>query len=132
MSVNDVKLFYEQLAKDQKLRKIFEEEESRLLNNYKSDPQDPDFKKAVEEKLLCLAKKSGYNFSMEDLNKYMNSKQELSDDMLDNVSGGLKSFCVFVGAGEGCACPVAGGGSRSGGRAGTGCGCVVVGAGEND
>lgn len=132
MSVNDVKLFYEKLSKDPKLKQSFAEAESKLLNSSKLDPEDPDFKKTVEEKLLSLAKKEGYSFSIEDLNEYMNGKHELTEDMLDNVSGGLKSFCLVVGAGEGCACPVAGGGSRSGGRAGTGCGCVLVGAGEND
>lgn len=127
MSIDNVKLFYEKLAKDPELRKKFSEAEEKLGKTINFQDDSPEVKNLVEKNLLSIARDAGYDFSIEDLNNYyINGKHELTDDMLNTVSGGGASFCIVVGGGHECGCLVGGGGRNNENDKGA-CACVLVG-----
>ncbi len=88
------------------------------MTNLKENELESFFK----EKLLPLVKNYGFNFSYDDLREYKNSLlpqsgEELDDDFLDQVAGGLAS-CTKMGWGLG----------ETMGRRGDGYGmCLIVG-----
>ena len=102
MSVENVKMFYEAVSKDEDLKQKFVE----LSQKYKGQPMDGAKTISVmEQEALPLAAQMGYSFSMDDLQAYEVEVQqakmgcELSDEELQAVSGGnvLTDFCLFVG-----------------------------------
>lgn len=90
--------FYEELAKNTQLQ----EQILKAQENYIGDINDRE--KAVNEILIPIAGKAGYDFTAEDIKKYEqeeNVKNGISEEELENVSGGWKGFCPFIGISKG-------------------------------
>ena len=77
MSIENVKKFYEDLSKDEKLK----EKVKKFQINKDTTEQE------LLAGLVSIAEKLGYNFSEDELREYA-SNLEISDDMLEKVSGG--------------------------------------------
>ena len=84
MSVENVKKFFEDVAKDETLKKKVQELQSEISDREISKTGSPE--EAINM-IISIAEKLGYNFSEDELKDYV-SKLELSDDMLATVSGG--------------------------------------------
>ena len=102
MSVENVKMFYEAVSKDEALKQKFME----LSQKYQGQPMDEE--KAIsllEQEALPLAAQMGYYFTLEDLKEYSEEMQqtkmncEISDEELHAVSGGTGRHlaCPFLG-----------------------------------
>jgi predicted ribosomally synthesized peptide with nif11-like leader len=95
MSKENVKLFYEALARDKGLQERFD----ALNRKYGGQKLDEAQMEAIYQKeLIPLAKEAGYNFTMGELKEYARMSQkpvtrELSEDELATVAGG---FCDAV------------------------------------
>ncbi len=127
MSKENVKLFYEALAKDpalqEKSKAITKKHEGQKLDQAQLD-------RIYQQELIPLAKGAGYDFTLDELKTYAKETgkigpREVSEEELVAVAGGASCVCVVGGSGEslGCTCIAAGWGG------GTKCVCVVGGGG---
>jgi hypothetical protein len=97
MAQENVKLFKEKLASSEDLKKRCAELEAA----YTGDKQDREaVAKAV---IMPLAEEAGLPFTLEEFKADETKEGCLSDDALENVSGG-QGFCFVVGAGDGLIC----------------------------
>ena len=102
MAKKDVELFFEEVNKNETLKKELEKAEAGMTN-LKENELESFFK----EKFLPIVKKYGFNFSYDDLREYKHSLtpqsgEELDDDFLDQVAGGAgKNTCIIMGVGVG-------------------------------
>lgn len=109
MSVGSVKKFYEELAKNEDLKKeVFDAQEKF---------KDEDEKAIIEKVITEVAKKHGYDFTYQEFEEYKKTPKELDDDSLNAVTGGA----------DVCACVVGGGGTYA---EETPCVCVIAGGGN--
>ena len=86
----DVKKFYEQMSKDKNLQ----EESAKILNDIEAkNLPEKERNDAYDKSILELAKKNGFDFTLEDalaFNKTITEKfSELSEDDLEQVAGGI-------------------------------------------
>lgn len=82
---NDICEFYKKIFADEKLK-------SDLANKLKNISNDNELRELFENQIRPIAKKSGYDFTYEDLIDYEKNAQKLLDDeMLENISGGFSS-----------------------------------------
>ena len=132
MAKKDVELFFEEVSKNEALKKELAKAEEGLNSLGKSE-----IKTFFNKKFLPIIKTYGFNFTYQDLLDYKQSLNlkdgdEISDDFLNQVSGGkyrkdancgcavmgmtVDCMCIIPGAGGGnklhsvCACLIAGGG----------------------
>ena len=137
MSKENVKLFYEALAKDKALQ------EKSMAIGKKYEGQKLDEKRTQElyqKELVPLAKEAGYNFTLAELQTYAEETQkpamrEVSEEELAAVAGGAVCVCVVAGWGElsgggqdECTCFAYGFGNYNGKAV---CGCVAGGGGSS-
>ena len=102
MAKKDVELFFEEVSKNEPLRAEWEKAQ-KGITNIKEDELESFF----NEKLYPIAKKYGFDFSYNDIRKFKrnltsDNAEELSDDFLDQVAGGValgKSYCWKLGLG---------------------------------
>lgn len=101
MSVENVKMFYEAVSKDEDLKQKFVE----LSQKYQGQPMDEaKATSLMEQEALPLAKQMGYSFTMHDLKTYeQDMKQakngcEVSDEEMQAVVGG-HMMCWMIGNG---------------------------------
>ena len=132
MATKDVELFFEEVSKNEALKKELAKADEGLNSLDKSEMET-----FFNEKLLPIIKTYGFDFTYQDLLYYkqsLNPKDgdEISDDFLNQVSGGDKCCCVAVGAfcsSEGlCLCVALGGGGQKGNCKDI-CACPAVGGG---
>jgi len=130
MSKENVKLFYEAMAKDKSLQEKAKTI-SKKYEGQKSDDMQTD--EIYQRDLIPLAKEAGYEFTLDELKEYSMeankpTMREVSEEELAGVAGG-NCVCFLGGGGtlfgNTCACVIGGGGS-GGGRT---CVCVAAGAG---
>lgn len=100
MAVQDVREFFDKVAKDEVLRKKLAEAEKNIGDMNKSE-----LRKLFEEKILPIVKEQGFNFTYDDVLEYKKGLepkegQELSDDFLAQAAGGQKIGCWCVGGGD--------------------------------
>lgn len=105
MSKENVKLFYQALAKDPALQQKFKTI-SRKYEGQKTNQAQADM--ILQKELLPLAKQAGYKFTLAELKNYARetsgpSIHELSEDELRAVSGGFGGSCVNTGN-DTCGC----------------------------
>ena len=102
--MSNVKNFYEALAKDKEMQ-----ERAKELNSKQFKNEDDKIATIVE-----FANKEGYEMTAQDIKDYMkeHSNMDLSDDMLESVTGGSENAadCLIIGVGKGCGCFIGGGG----------------------
>jgi hypothetical protein len=116
MSKENVKLFYEALARDKALQEKFK----AISKKYEGQkPDDAQTDLIYRKELLPLGREAGFNFTLAELKGYVAEAKapvirELSEEELTAVAGGNECTCV------------AGGG---GGLHGYTCGCVIAGFG---
>lgn len=104
MAKKDVELFFEEVNKNETLKKELEKAEAGMTH-LKEDELETFFK----EKFLPIVKKYGFDFSYADLREYKHSltpenAEALDDDFLDQVAGGAqygKNYCWKLGVGMG-------------------------------
>jgi predicted ribosomally synthesized peptide with nif11-like leader len=114
MSKENVKLFYEAMAKDKSLQEKFKAISKRY------EGQKPDVEQAdliYQKDLVPLAREAGFEFTLDELKGYAAEAKapaihELSEDELAAVAGGNECTCVAGGGGTlhdyRCGCVVAG------------------------
>ena len=102
MSVENVKKFYDVLAKDEALKQKFMD----LSKKHQGKPLDEaKAMELAELEYLPLAKQMGYEFSLDDLKSYGDQvKQgcqgaELSEEEMKAVAGGIFG-CIICGGGD--------------------------------
>ena len=133
MSKEDVRLFYDALAKDTALQNKFGEVNARFAEELKGeDPGEERVEETFREELFPLIRASGFDFSFAELKEYAEDAftEELSDEELAAVAaGGDMCVCVLAGVGDfkgtTFAC-VVGGAITAPGFC---CGCVMGGGG---
>ena len=113
MSVENIKRFYDELAKDEALQNRFK----TLAKKYEGlQPDEGQLDDICEKELLPFAKSAGYDFTLEELRGYGRDvinpgMRQLSEEELASVAGG-SCLCVFVGVGDNqgvsCVCVLAG------------------------
>ena len=118
MSVENIKRFYDALAKDEALQDKFK----ALVKKYEGQkPDEGQFDAIYEKDLLPFAKSAGYDFTLEELKGYRDAvkpgTRQLSEEELAAVAGGGPCVCVIIGYG-----------SFSSGQQ---CGCVGYGWGQD-
>jgi hypothetical protein len=117
MSKENVKLFYEALARD----KALQEKSMAIARKYEGQKLDEIQTEVIYQKeLIPLAKLAGFSFTLAELKAYAaesgkSAMRELSEEELVNVTGG------------GCGCAIGGGGNLDGAT----CACVFGGGGKN-
>ena len=98
MAKENVKKFYEKLESSKELQeKLVKAQES-----YTGDKEDTSA--VLEEVLLPIAKEAGYDFTAEELKaaeRELAQEKGISEEELENVSGGWKGFCPFIGVSKG-------------------------------
>jgi predicted ribosomally synthesized peptide with nif11-like leader len=100
MSTENIRLFYDALAKDEALQDKFK----GLMKKYEGQKPDQQQGDAIcEEECLPIAKEAGFDFTLEELAEYRHNAasttaRQLSEDELAVVAGGL-CVCVAVGYG---------------------------------
>ena len=107
MTKENIKAFFEALAKDEALQKALKEKELAYTG------AKEDRETIVDAIVIPVAKAAGYDFTLEELKEYqknMRPEGELAEDELEAVAGGLTwGVCVMFGLGGGDMCTVAGG-----------------------
>jgi len=137
MSRDNIKLFYEALAKD----KALQEKAKAIGKKYEGQKTDDDkVKEIYQQELVPLARQAGYEFTLAELKEYAQESQkpgmrEVSEEELAGVAGG-NCACVLGGGGDldggkvDCVCGVGGGGGTK--DSGSWCVCAVYGEGFTD
>jgi predicted ribosomally synthesized peptide with nif11-like leader len=130
MSKENVKLFYEALARDKALQVKF----AGLGKKYEGKkPDEAQTDLIYRNELVPMAKEAGYAFTLAELKEYAAAARkpamrEITEEELAGVAGG-NCACVVGGGGNldghKCACVVGGGGKGGG----TTCACVSYGEG---
>lgn len=111
MSMEDVKNFYQEILKNEKLREELEEEDIRFRNEleYESDfnsyEVDEDYViNFFEDNFIPIANKYGYDFSVYDVIEYERCKEnELDKHSLDLLYAGRDlgyDICIIYGIGQ--------------------------------
>ena len=103
MSKENVRLFYDTLAKDTDLQSGFKERSIRLTEELKGEvPGEERMEEVFREELLPVIREAGFDFSYADLKEYAEdaSVGELADEELAAVAAGA-DLCVCVVAGFG-------------------------------
>jgi len=131
VSVENIKRFYDALAKDEALRNMFKE----IAKKYEGQkPDDEQADSICEKELIPFAKSAGYDFTLEELKEYSRdaakpATRQLSEEELAAVAGGT---CVCVVSGYGnlgngilCGCGIGGWGQGEGQL----CACFLGGGG---
>jgi predicted ribosomally synthesized peptide with nif11-like leader len=129
MSVEDVKRFYDALAKDESLQGKFK----ALVKKHEGQkPNEAECDALFENEFLPFAKEVGYDFTLEELKEYGQGikpvSHQLSEDELATVAGG-RTFCILWGASDdliSCSCAGYGHGIDHG----QWCVCVLGGGGQ--
>ncbi len=133
MSKENVKLFYEALAKDPAMQ----EKSKAIAQRHQGQKLDPaQLDMIFQQELMPLAKGAGYDFTLDELKEYARETgkigpREVSEEELAAVAGGATCACAIYGQGYGtdgdvtCVCPAAGGGKGPGYT----CVCVIGGGG---
>jgi len=133
MSKENIKLFYEALAKDKALQEKVNVISQKYVEQKTGDIQAEEI---YNKELVPLAKEAGYDFSLAEFKEYAEETKkpgmrEVSEEELAGVAGG-NCVCFLGGGGtlfgNTCACVIGGGGS-GGGRT---CVCVAAGAGTEE
>jgi hypothetical protein len=130
MSKDNVKLFYEAMAKD----KVLQEKFRAVSQKYEGQkPDEGQLELIYQKELVPLAKQAGFIFTITELKQYTAAAKKpamrkISEEELAGVAGGV-CFCSIGGGGHlggnTCACVIGGGGSGDG----TICACVGAGSG---
>jgi hypothetical protein len=117
MSKENVKKFYEELAKD----KVLQAKSRAIGKKYEGQKLDEKQTELIYQKeLMPLAREAGYDFTLAELKEYAGQSKkpamrEVSEEELACVAGG------------GCGCVIGGGGNLDGAA----CACVFGGGGKN-
>lgn len=111
MSRKDIEMFYNKLNSDENLKKEVINIESR-----KDLSQDE-----MINDIIKLAKRNGFDFTYQEIKEY----NTISDDFLENVSGGFTLCIGGLGGGDKCGCTAVGYGKG-------GCFCPLFGSGAWD
>ena len=90
MAKENVKAFFEAMSKDETIQQALKEKElgyTGIMGNLDA---------VMEEVVIPVAKKAGYDFTLEELNEYEKSMRvsmddELDEDMLEQIAGGASS-----------------------------------------
>jgi len=135
MSKENVKLFYEALAKD----KALQEKAIAIGKKYESQKLDDAKTNFIyQQELVPLAKDAGYDFTLAELQEYASEikkpgMREVSEEELTAVAGGQACACAVPGFGGitdtdmACICAGIGSGNFDGGK--VDCVCVIGGGG---
>lgn len=111
MAKENVGKFYEELAKNAELQEKIKQAEE----NYDGDTADKDL--AVNTIIIPLAKEHGFDFTAQELREYEKEQMQahnLSEEELENVSGG-GAGCFLIGfSSEGNACMTVGFATKKG------------------
>ncbi len=127
MSKENVKRFYDALAKDPtlqtKTRAITQKHQGQKLDQAQLDM-------IYQQELIPLAKGAGYDFTLDELKTYARETgkigpREVSEEELASVAGGASCVCVIGGSGESLDCTCVAVGWGGGGK----CVCVAGGGG---
>jgi hypothetical protein len=102
MSQENVRLFFEALSKDKALQAGFAAV-NQVYQGQKPTMTQKD--QVIQQELIPLAKKAGFDFTLAELKDYISARQqaathELSDDEIAVVSGG-----TCVNSGSSCTLP---------------------------
>ena len=96
MAKENVKKFFEAVSKSEDLQKQLKEATQKT---------NAEMKKLIEEQtesIVEVAKKSGFDFTVDELIMHSEGDKKLDQDELDAVAGGkIKAFCVLVGGSDG-------------------------------
>jgi len=138
MSKENVRLFYEEIFKNETLQERLKSIGSDLKGQ---KPDEAQMELIYQNEVLPVAKEYGFEFTIAEVKEYVTETNKvkieaLSDDELEAVSGGLLGcICGIAGGGfnnnhtesdVACVCALAGGGS---GKSGDVCACVFLGLG---
>lgn len=82
MSQNDIITFYENLKKNDNLKR-------KIMHSYKKSESNKDF---IINNVIPIAKEHGYNINIDDIFKFIYDKGLLKDEDLYEISGGGYSF----------------------------------------
>ena len=121
MSKENVKLFYEELAKNEALQEKFKV----IGKKYEGQTTDEvQMDLIYQNEILPIAKESGFEFTLAELKEY---KQEVTQPQSGKVSD-EELGAVAGGQHVDCACIIGGGGGNGLGEA---CACVLIGFADN-
>lgn len=84
--MENIRLFYEELAQSKELA-----EKIDAINSKHTDKQLSDDEKfaILEKEMIPIAKEYGFDFTIDELKQYGNTKMELDDSALENIDGGI-------------------------------------------
>ena len=97
MAKENIKKFYEDLAKNEELQKKL----TQAQESYIGEPSDR--KAAAEAILIPVAKEAGYDFTVEEICRFEREKaveRGISEEELENVSGGTLKRFAWDGSGS--------------------------------
>ena len=120
MAKENVKKFYEEISKNKELQ----EKLKKAQESYTGDRSNKA--EAAEAIIIPIAKEAGFDFTNEELKKAemeMAKEKGISEEELENVSGG-GGFCLLIGGGSECSADI-----RSGGGTAAFHACAYVGVG---
>ena len=128
MDKKNIELFFEELSKNEVLRGALAKVESHMSNFGELTKNEQE--KLFNKELLPILREHGFDFSYNDLCEYNKSNMpvdgtELSNEFLDQVTGGRHFTCFIAGSRRGKSVCSLAGGSPAWAPA---CGCLLYGS----